>query len=254
MVGVACAWIELDQDQSGWGPTRVLVATLSRDGHVAQVLIGPEPKVLIITGAQLSPALLTAIGALLPAGGSRGRCRFPIASVRRPVGRSGGGLVEGLEASANLLASGMGAGQYGQGLLVVAAAPAGLLGVPGEDAAGDLCRARTPLTAPRVHGPARIWAVHPARRRRPLGNIPRRGAVVYALLGGPRGVRLPYRGWFQRRAGPCPVLGGRARRDADDRSSAVGVAASHCERCATCGRILRRPSQFGRDDCPLGNP
>ena len=52
---MAFAWIELDHEQSGWGPTRVLVARLSRDGYVVQVLIGPEPKVLIITGRRLTP-------------------------------------------------------------------------------------------------------------------------------------------------------------------------------------------------------
>lgn len=73
---MACAWIELDPDQSGWGPTRVLVARLSHDGYVAQVLIGPEPKVLIITGRRLTPAQRTAIG-------------------RPPCSREAAGLVRG---------------------------------------------------------------------------------------------------------------------------------------------------------------
>ena len=65
-VGMAFAWIELDHEQSGWGSTRVLVAKLSRDGYVVQVLIGPEPKVLIVTGKRLTPARLTAIGRPAP--------------------------------------------------------------------------------------------------------------------------------------------------------------------------------------------
>lgn len=59
---MARAWIELDDEQSGWGPTRIVVAKLSRARYTAQVLIGPEPKVLIITGRRLTPSELLAIG------------------------------------------------------------------------------------------------------------------------------------------------------------------------------------------------
>jgi hypothetical protein len=37
---MARTWIELGGEQAGWGPTRIVVAKLSRDGYVAQVLIG----------------------------------------------------------------------------------------------------------------------------------------------------------------------------------------------------------------------
>ena len=48
--------IELDEDGSGWAQTRMLVAWLAHAGYVAQVLIGPEPKVLALTGHPLIPA------------------------------------------------------------------------------------------------------------------------------------------------------------------------------------------------------
>jgi hypothetical protein len=48
---MARAWIELDGEQAGWGPTRVVVAKLSRDGYIVQVLTGSGPKVFIITAA-----------------------------------------------------------------------------------------------------------------------------------------------------------------------------------------------------------
>ena len=53
---MALAWIELNDEQSGWGPTRLLIASLSRDGYVAQVLVGRGSKVLIIAGRQLTSA------------------------------------------------------------------------------------------------------------------------------------------------------------------------------------------------------
>jgi len=59
---MARAWIELDGEQARWGPTRVVVAKLSRDGYVVQVLTGSGPKVLIITGRILSGSELMAIG------------------------------------------------------------------------------------------------------------------------------------------------------------------------------------------------
>ena len=49
-------WIELDEEGSGWAQTRMLVAWLAHAGYVAQVLIGPEPKVLALTGQRLVPA------------------------------------------------------------------------------------------------------------------------------------------------------------------------------------------------------
>ena len=64
---MARAWIELDGEQAGWGPTRVVVAKLSRDGYVAQVLIGTRTKALIITGRILTPSQLLAIGSPPPA-------------------------------------------------------------------------------------------------------------------------------------------------------------------------------------------
>ena len=64
---MARAWIELDGEQAGWGPVRVAVAKLSRDGYVVQALTGSGPKVLIITGRILSDAELLAIGSPPPA-------------------------------------------------------------------------------------------------------------------------------------------------------------------------------------------
>jgi hypothetical protein len=49
-------WIELDEERSSWAQTRMLVAWLTHAGYVAQVLIGPEPKVLTLTGQRLIPA------------------------------------------------------------------------------------------------------------------------------------------------------------------------------------------------------
>jgi hypothetical protein len=49
-------WIELDEERSSWAQTRMLVAWLTHVGYVAQVLIGPEPKVLALTGQRLIPA------------------------------------------------------------------------------------------------------------------------------------------------------------------------------------------------------
>ena len=49
---MARVWIELDGEQARWGPTRIMVAKLSRDGYVAQVLIGRK----------LTPSDLLAIG------------------------------------------------------------------------------------------------------------------------------------------------------------------------------------------------
>jgi hypothetical protein len=59
---MARAWIELDGELSGWGPTRVIVAKLSHDGYVVQVLIGTRTQTLIITGRRLTPPELLAIG------------------------------------------------------------------------------------------------------------------------------------------------------------------------------------------------
>ena len=65
---MARAWIELGGEQAGWGPTRVVVvAKLSRDGYVVQVLTGSGPRVLIITGRIVSDAELLAIGSRPPA-------------------------------------------------------------------------------------------------------------------------------------------------------------------------------------------
>jgi hypothetical protein len=49
-------WIELDEAGSGWAKTRMLIAWLTHAGYVAQVLVGPEPKVLAISGHRLVPA------------------------------------------------------------------------------------------------------------------------------------------------------------------------------------------------------
>ena len=59
---MARVWIELDGEQARWGPTRIMVAKLSRDGYVAQVLIGTRMQTLIITGRKLTPSDLLAIG------------------------------------------------------------------------------------------------------------------------------------------------------------------------------------------------
>jgi hypothetical protein len=53
---MARAWIELDGEQAGWGPTRVVVSKLGSEGYFVQVLTGSGPKVLIITGRTLSGA------------------------------------------------------------------------------------------------------------------------------------------------------------------------------------------------------
>jgi hypothetical protein len=63
---MARAWIELDGEQAGWGPARVVVAKLGRDGYVVHVLTGSGPKVLIITGRVLSDSELLAIGSPPP--------------------------------------------------------------------------------------------------------------------------------------------------------------------------------------------
>ena len=64
---MARAWIELGGEQAGWGPARVVVAKLSRDGYVVQVLTGSRPRVLTITGRILSDSELLAIGSPPPA-------------------------------------------------------------------------------------------------------------------------------------------------------------------------------------------
>jgi hypothetical protein len=64
---MARAWIELDGEQAGWGRTRVVMARLSRDGYVVEVLTGSRPKVLTITGRILSDSELLAIGSPPPA-------------------------------------------------------------------------------------------------------------------------------------------------------------------------------------------
>jgi hypothetical protein len=55
-------WIELDEERSGWAQTRTFVAWLTHAGYVAQVLIGPEPKVLAVSGHRLVPAELESFG------------------------------------------------------------------------------------------------------------------------------------------------------------------------------------------------
>jgi hypothetical protein len=55
-------WIELDEEQSAWRQTRMFVAWLTHAGYVAQVLIGPEPKILVLSGHRLVPAELEQIG------------------------------------------------------------------------------------------------------------------------------------------------------------------------------------------------
>ncbi|HEX4255096.1 MAG TPA: hypothetical protein VH089_08420 [Streptosporangiaceae bacterium] len=55
-------WIELDEQRSTWTQTRMFVAWLTRGGYVAQVLIGPEPKILVVSGHRLVPAELEEFG------------------------------------------------------------------------------------------------------------------------------------------------------------------------------------------------
>jgi hypothetical protein len=55
-------WIELDEQDSAWAQTRMVVARLTHAGYVAQVLIGPEPKVLAVSGHRLIPAELEEFG------------------------------------------------------------------------------------------------------------------------------------------------------------------------------------------------
>jgi hypothetical protein len=64
---MARAWIELDGERAGWGPARVVVAKLSRDGYAAQILTGTRTQTLIITGRRLIPSELPAIGSPPPA-------------------------------------------------------------------------------------------------------------------------------------------------------------------------------------------
>ena len=64
---MARVWIELDGEQAGRGPARVLVARLSRDSYVAVVLIGTRVQTLIITGRKLTPSELLALGRPPPA-------------------------------------------------------------------------------------------------------------------------------------------------------------------------------------------
>ena len=173
---MAFAWIELDHEQSGWGPTRVLVAKLSRDGYVVQVLIGPDPKVLIVTGKRLSPARLTAIGRPAPG--------------RQAAGLATGGLgiVKGLKASAHLLARGMSAGQHGQDLLVVAAGPHRFAVAGGQVAEGLQDGGLLGQAAESAHdsesvlemGPGELRAERQRRPERGLGA----GLVVRVLTGG----------------------------------------------------------------------
>ena len=64
---MARAWIELDGEQAGWGPARVVVSKLGRDGYVVHALTGSRPTVLILTGRVLSDSELLAIGRQRPA-------------------------------------------------------------------------------------------------------------------------------------------------------------------------------------------
>ena len=75
-------WIELDEERSGWAQTRMLVAWLTHAGYVAQVLIGPEPKVLAVSGHRLVPAARGALGRA-PPGGQRGLPRGAHTSTAR---------------------------------------------------------------------------------------------------------------------------------------------------------------------------
>jgi hypothetical protein len=55
-------WIELDEQGSAWRQTRMFVAWLTHAGYVAQVLIGPDPKILVVSGRRLVPAELEEFG------------------------------------------------------------------------------------------------------------------------------------------------------------------------------------------------
>ena len=55
-------WIELGEEGSDWAQTRMYVAWLTHAGYVAQVLIGPEPKILALSGHRLVPAELEEFG------------------------------------------------------------------------------------------------------------------------------------------------------------------------------------------------
>jgi hypothetical protein len=68
-------WIELDEEGSAWRQTRRFVAWLTRAGYVAQVLNGPEPKVLVLSGHRLVPAELENFGH--PPGHNDSRERSP---------------------------------------------------------------------------------------------------------------------------------------------------------------------------------
>lgn len=59
---MARAWIELDEDMAGWGPSRVLVADLIEDGYSAAVWISPAGKSVIVAGDEVSTDQLRAIG------------------------------------------------------------------------------------------------------------------------------------------------------------------------------------------------
>ena len=59
---MARAWIELTGEHAGWGPARVRMARLSREGYVCEVLTGSGPLVLVLAGRKLSVSELLAIG------------------------------------------------------------------------------------------------------------------------------------------------------------------------------------------------
>jgi hypothetical protein len=55
-------WLELPDEQSGWGPTRQVVARLRRNGYNAEELMGAGPKTLVILGNKVDTATVLSIG------------------------------------------------------------------------------------------------------------------------------------------------------------------------------------------------
>ena len=56
------AWIELTDDQAGFGPSRILIGRLAANGYSAALWRLVVGKALIITGSKLTDDELRAIG------------------------------------------------------------------------------------------------------------------------------------------------------------------------------------------------
>jgi hypothetical protein len=63
MVDLCGVWQEPADEQSGWGPTREVVARLHRDGYHCEERVGPNLKTLVIVGRKLDAGAILAIGA-----------------------------------------------------------------------------------------------------------------------------------------------------------------------------------------------